>query len=184
MRHPRLLTSQNAVLLIVDVQERFRKVMSDFPELIKSIVTLAEAAKILKVPVVVTEQYPQGLGSTVAEIQSALGEHKQFEKSCFSTCGGQDFNDWLSGQERRQIIVCGIEAHVCVCQSVHDLLAQNYQVHVVTDAIASRIPKNKDIGIQKMVSSGALVSSVEMALFEMLKESGTDDFKAVQKLVK
>ncbi len=184
MRHPRLLTSQNAVLLIVDVQERFRRVMADYPVLIKNISILAEAAKILRVPVVVTEQYPQGLGSTVPEIQGVLGEHKQFEKSCFSTCGNPEFNDWLKAQKRSQIIVSGIEAHVCVNQSVHDLLGQNYQVHVVTDAISSRIPTNKDIGIQKMVSSGALVSSVEMALFEMLQESGTDDFKAVQKLVK
>lgn len=184
MRHPRLLTSQNAVLLIVDVQERFRAVMGDFPELIKNISILAKACKILKVPVVVTEQYPQGLGSTVAEIQAALGEHKQFEKSCFSTCGSIEFDEWLKQKNRKQIIVSGIEAHVCVSQSVHDLLARDYQVHVVTDAIASRIPRNKEVGIQKMTSSGALFSSVEMALFEMLQESGTDDFKAVQKLVK
>ena len=184
MPHPRLLTEDQAVLLIVDVQESFRKHMQDFSTLTKNIVILSEASKILKLPVFVTEQYPKGLGSTVSEIADSLSGHQQFEKSCFSCCQFPPFVDALKKTGRKQIMVSGIEAHVCVNQTVHDLLHAGYTVHLITDAIASRFPHNKQVGIEKMVASGAIISSVEMALFEMLVESGTEKFKAVQKLVK
>lgn len=138
----------------------------------------------MKVPVVVTEQYPQGLGKIVAEISACLGDHKQFEKSCFSCCGNAEFMAYLDETERKQIIVTGIEAHVCVSQTVHDLLQSGYTPHLVTDAISSRFPKNREVGIEKMVQSGAVMSSLETALFEMLVESGTETFKSVQRLVK
>lgn len=183
-RHPRLLDGQQAVLLIIDVQESFRKHIQDFANLTRNISILVEASKILKVPVVVTEQYPQGLGKIVAEIAACLGEHKQFEKSCFSCCGSAEFMSYLDDTERKQVIVTGIEAHVCVSQTVHDLLHAGYMPHLVTDAISSRFARNREIGIEKMVQSGAVSSCVEMALFEMLVESGTETFKAVQRLVK
>ncbi len=184
MRHPRVLDSQKAVLLIVDVQESFRKHIPEFSDLTRNIAILVEASKILQLPVFVTEQYPQGLGKTVAEISACVGNHQHFEKSCFSCCGSEPFLDALNGTGRKQIIVCGIEAHVCISQTVHDLLAQGYSPHIVSDAVASRFPKNKEVGLSKMVASGAVLSSVEMALFEMLIESGTENFKAVQRLVK
>ncbi len=184
MRHSRLLSSQEAVLLIVDVQESFRKHIADFANLTRNISILVEASKILKLPVIVTEQYPSGLGNTVTEISACLGEHKQFEKSCFSCCQSIDFLSALEDVGRKQIIVTGIEAHVCVSQTVHDLLAGGYSPHIISDAIASRSQKNKEIGIEKMIVSGAVISSVEMALFEMLVESGTESFKAIQRLVK
>jgi nicotinamidase-related amidase len=184
MRHSHLLSSNEAVLLIVDVQESFRKHIADFANMTRNISILVEASKILKVPVIVTEQYPQGLGHTVTEISACLGEHKQFEKSCFSCCQSKDFMTGLNDSGRKQVLVTGIEAHVCVNQTVHDLLSEGYGVHIITDAISSRSQKNKEIGIQKMLSSGAIVSSVEMALFEMLVESGTENFKLIQRLVK
>lgn len=184
MRHPRILDSNNAVLLIVDVQESFRKHISEFADLSRNIVILVEASKILQVPVFLTEQYPQGLGKSVSEISACLGEHQQFDKNCFS-CGGVDaFMTALSETGRKQVIVCGIEAHVCISQTVHDLLEHGYSPHIVVDAIGSRSPKNKEVAINKMVTSGAVLSCVEMALFEMLVESGTEKFKAVQRLVK
>lgn len=180
----RILDAKEAALLIVDVQEGFRKQLRDLDILTRNITILAEAAKILKIPVILTEQYPQGLGKTIAEISACLGEHKYFEKTAFSCCQAENFLDTVENLGRKQIIVCGIEAHVCVCLTVHELMANGYSVHVVSDAIASRSQKNRDIGWEKMVQSGAIPSCVEMALFEMLREAGTEQFKAVQRLVK
>lgn len=180
----RILDAKEAALLIVDVQEGFRKQLRDLDILTRNITILAEAAKILKIPVLLTEQYPQGLGKTIAEIAACLGEHKYFEKNSFSCCQAEGFLDTIENFGRTQIIVCGIEAHVCVCLTVHELMNHGYTVHVVSDAIASRSVKNQAIGWEKMIQSGAIPSCVEMALFEMLRESGTEQFKAVQRLVK
>ena len=184
MRHERMLDAQKAVLLIVDVQESFRKIIPDFSNMTRNISILVEAAKILKVPVIVTEQYPQGLQKIVAEITAILGDHQLFEKSCFSCCQLEGFMKGLEGLGRKQVMVTGIEAHVCVNQTAHDLLGAGYQVHLIMDAIASRFPKNQEVGVQKMLSSGAIPSSTEVALFEMLRESQTETFKAVQRLIK
>lgn len=184
MRHPNLLKREDSVLLIVDVQESFRSNINDFSNITRNITIMAEAAKILKLPVVVTEQYPQGLGNIVAEISACLGEHKLFEKSCFSCCGNEAFMSHFEGLGRKQIVVTGIEAHVCISQTVHDLIEAGYQVHLVTDAISSRSVKNKEVGIHKMAQAGAIQSSVEAALFEMLVEANTETFKSVQRLVK
>lgn len=183
-RNPRILDRDEAVLFIIDVQESFRKVLPDFSELTKNISILIEAMKILDVPIVVTEQYPRGLGHTVEELSGVLGKHELFEKNCFSSYGIPALSNWLKESRKTQVILAGIETHVCVNQTAHDLLWNNFQVHLVTDAVSSRIPANKLLGIEKIVSSGAVPSSVEMALFEMLVEAGTDRFKAVQKLVK
>lgn len=184
MRHPRVLDRDQALLLVIDVQEAFRKVLPDFGDLTESISKLVRGCHILNVPVVVTEQYPRGLGRTVPELTDHLGEHKIYEKECFSSCGVEDLMNYLAHKRSRQIIVCGIEAHVCVNQTSHDLLHKGYSVHLITDAITSRSPRNKEVGIQKILSAGAVPSSVELALFEMLVESGTEAFKSVQKLVK
>ncbi len=183
-RHPRILSSSEAVLFIIDVQEAFRKVLVDFDSLCKNIAIMAQAAKIIDIPVVITEQYPRGLGATVPEIAEHVGKHEYFDKSCFSALALDSLLDWLRKSGRTQVILSGIEAHVCVSQTAHDLLHNGYQVHLITDAIQSRIPSNKEVGLSKMIGSGAVPSSVEAALFEMLMESGTDAFKAVQKLVK
>jgi nicotinamidase-related amidase len=184
MRHPRLLDKENTLLLIIDVQESFRKHIQDFPNLTRDIAILVEASKVLKLPVVLTEQYPQGLGATVKEISACLGEHEYFQKNCFSCCQQESFVKYLQSLNRKQVLVTGIECHVCVNQTVHDLLAMNYSPHIVVDAVASRASKNKEIGLSKMFASGAVPSSVEMALFELLKESGTEAFKAIQRLIK
>lgn len=184
MRHPNMIDKDEALLLIVDVQEGFRKQLKDLDALTRNITILAEAAKILRLPVFVTEQYPQGLGKTIAEITACLGEHKYFQKSCFSCCGAESFLQELDASGRNHIIICGIEAHVCINQTVHELLQHGKSVHVVYDAIASRQERNKEIAWHKMLSSGAVGSCVEMILFEMLMEAGTEQFKAVQRLVK
>jgi nicotinamidase-related amidase len=184
MRHPRLLDKENTLLLIVDVQESFRKHIQDFANLTRDISILVEASKVLKIPVILTEQYPEGLGATVKEISAVLGEHEYFKKNCFSCCQQESFVTYVKSLSRKQVLVTGIETHVCVSQTVHDLLSMDFLPHVVVDAVGSRSTKNKEIGLQKMVASGATVSCLEMALFELLVESGTETFKAVQRLIK
>lgn len=184
MRHPNVLNRDDAVLFIIDVQEGFRKVLQDFDQLAKGISILIEGMKVLDVPIVVTEQYPRGLGKTVEELSQLLGEHQYFEKNCFSSAAIPELLSWLKHSGKHQVILCGIETHVCVNQTAHDLLHHGYSVHLITDAVASRVASNKAVGIEKIVNSGGIVSSVEMALFEMLVEAGTDKFKAIAKLVK
>jgi len=179
-----MLDRQQALLLIVDVQEAFRKILPDAADLSRNISIMVEAAKILDVPVFVTEQYPKGLGKTFPEIMTVVAEHQYFEKNAFSCCGAAGFLDALKNTGRKQVVVCGIEAHVCVNQTVHDLLQSGYDVHLLTDVVSSRLPSNKAVGIEKMVASGAVRSCLEMALFEMLVESGNDTFKSVQRLIK
>jgi len=184
MRHPHLLTIENALLLIIDVQEKFREHIHDFSSVLKTIATLVEATKILEIPVVVTEQYPEGLGPTVSEVSMRLGPHKRFCKNVFSCCQQKDFVTYLKSSRRLQVIVTGIECHVCVSQSVLDLLAYGFAPHVVTEAVASRLPENKEVGLKKMVGAGAVISSLETALFELLAQAGDERFKAVQNLIK
>lgn len=172
------------MLLIVDVQEKFRNHIDQFANLVTAITTMVKASKILDIPVVVTEQYPTGLGPTVSEIAAVLGAHKRFSKQAFSCCQQDDLLDYLKQSKRPQVIVCGIESHVCVNQSVHDLIAAGYAPHLIVEAIGSRSIDNKKVGLKKMIHSGAILSSVEMALFELLKDSDNAKFKAVQQLVK
>ena len=172
----RTLDRERTALVVVDVQEAFRPAVPDFDDVVENTLRLMKGAKILGVPVVVTEQYPKGLGSTVEE----LGEVEPVEKSCFSAARADGFD--LDGRE--QALVCGIEAHVCVSQTAHDLLERGVEVHVASDAVSSRTAANKEVGLHKMEQSGAIVTSVETALFELLEVSGTDEFKQVQGLIK
>jgi len=185
-RHKNLLDASKSVLLIVDVQERFRPHIEGYGALVAATVTLIKACETLGVPIIVSEQYTKGLGPTVDEIKSLEGAKPwhYFEKNCFSAVGAEGFEDRLVKLGRKQIIVCGIETHVCVNQTVHGLLQLGFEPHVVVDAVASRSAVNKEIGLQKMFASGAHPASVEMALFEMLVEAGTVKFKEVQSLVK
>jgi nicotinamidase-related amidase len=186
-RHKNILEVGNTLLVVVDVQERFRGHIDKYEALIAQVVTLVRALKILAVPVVITEQYPQGLGPTVTEIKNieAAGQSPAyFEKNYFSAAQAADFVDYLEKSGRKQIIVCGIETHVCVSQTVHDLLCRGYQTHVVVDAVASRNVLDRETGLEKMFASGSLPTTVEMVLFELLVRSGTADFKQVQSLVK
>ena len=173
-----MLRRDDAILVVVDAQEAFRKAVADFPEVAGKTATLVEAARILGVPAVVTEQYPRGLGATADEV--GLAGERVLEKTVFAASRADGFD--LQG--RRQAIVCGIEAHVCVHQTVADLTARGVEVHLVADAIASRDPRNKEIALQRAEKVGATPTTVEMALLELCERAGTDEFKAVQRLIK
>jgi nicotinamidase-related amidase len=184
MRHPRLLDNANTLLLVIDMQESFRKIIQDFGNLTRNISILVEASKILNLPVIVSEQYPKGLGGTALDLQSILGTHEKFAKQAFSCCQQENFINYLNSLGRKQVIVTGIETHVCVSQTVHDLLALGFSPHVIFEATTSRSAKNKEIGLEKMASAGAIISSIETALFEMVKDSSSESFKATQQLIK
>ena len=169
-----------AALVIVDVQEGFRKAIEGFEQLAAATATLLRGAIVLGVPVVVTEQYPRGLGPTVPEVAEHLPAGLEpITKTVFSAAAADGFD--LRGRD--QAIVCGIEAHVCVNQTVLDLLSAGTEVHVVRDAVGSRTEENRELGLAKAERAGAWQTSVETALFELLGEAGSEDFKAVQGLV-
>ena len=185
MRHEHTLDAARAALVVIDMQESFRTVIADFAATTARIARAVAGAQLLHVPVIVTEQYPKGLGRTAAEICAALpAGFEPIEKTAFSSCGAQEFVAQLEQTGARQVIVCGIEAHICVNQTTHDLLARGYQVHLLTDCITARTADNKQIGLTKMQASGALPSSTELALFELLRDARHEQFKAVQRLIK
>ena len=181
----RLLSADKAALLIVDIQEKFLPVVFAAERLIKKTAALIEAAKLLELPIVVSEQYPKGLGSTVKALSDIIPESAvRLEKSAFGCLGDQGIADHLKSLGRSQIMVCGLEAHVCVNQTVHQLLAAKYQVHLIEDALATRDPVNLEIGVRKMRDAGALPSCVEMAIFELMQDCKHPKFKAIQALIK
>jgi nicotinamidase-related amidase len=184
-RHPALLRREDTGLIVVDVQEAFRPVIDGFDGVARNCGLLAEGFGVLGRPVLVSEQYPKGLGHTVDEVAERLPEGVEpVEKLRFSACGVAPFDRALEAAGARAWVVCGIEAHVCVNQTVHDLLARGYDVHLAADAVSSRTAANRALGLDKAAAAGARVTSAEMALFEMLEEAGSPEFKAISKLVR
>ena len=174
------LQADRTTLVVVDVQEGFRRAIPDFERVAKATATLIAGAGTIGIPVVITEQYPKGLGETAAEVAEHLPDGTQpLEKVVFSAADAEGFD--LGGRD--QALVCGIETHVCVNQTVLDLLEGDTEVQVVEDAVGSRTEENKQVGLHKMERAGAVLTSVETALFELLGRVGTDEFKAVQKLI-
>jgi nicotinamidase-related amidase len=185
MHHPHTLGLGRTALAIIDMQEAFRASISDFTETAARIALVAHAAQLLDVPIIVTEQYPRGLGATAGEIKTVLPETQEMiEKTAFSACGARGFETALERANAHHVLICGIEAHICVNQTTHDLLARGFQVHLLTDCITARSTQNKEIAFAKMQQSGALPSSTEMALFELMRDAKHEQFKAIQKLIK
>ena len=180
MAPARVLDRDRAALVVVDVQEAFRPVVLDFERVAGSAATLVRGAHALGIPVAATEQYPRGLGRTVPEVAEHLGPVEPVEKLCFSAAAADGFEL----DSREQVLLCGIESHVCVSQTAHDLLDRGLEVHVARDAVSSRTGENRELGLQKMEAAGAVVTSVETALFELVGAAGSDEFKAIQALVK
>jgi nicotinamidase-related amidase len=174
------LDADRAALVVVDVQDAFRKAVPDFERIAQATATLVRGAQAVGVPILITEQYPQGLGTTVPEVREQLGdEFEPIEKVVFSAAEADGFD--LAGRD--QALVCGIETHVCVNQTALDLLADGVEVHVCEDAVGSRFAESKSVGLNKMEQAGAVLTSVETALFELVGRAGTDSFKQVQKLI-
>jgi nicotinamidase-related amidase len=185
MPHPRMLDRQHSALLVIDVQEGYRGLTVEHERMQRGVRRLVEAAQVVGVPILATEQYPKGLGHLVPEIAEAFPAGTEvIEKMSLSCCGTPRFAERLKGLRRSQFLVCGIEAHACVNQTVHDLLERGYQVHVPFDAISSRFEHDYRVGWEKMLSSGAIASSVEMACLEWVRTAAVPEFKAIHKLIK
>jgi nicotinamidase-related amidase len=179
------LTPPQAVLIVIDVQSKLTPAMPPqvYERMRATTAMLVEAAGLFGIPVVTTEQYPQGIGHTVPELTAACAGGV-IEKTSFGCCGEPAFLDKLKQLGRRQLIVTGMEAHVCVYQTVLGLLAAGYHVHLVRDAICSRRKEDYRAGVSNAARAGALVITAEMALFQLLKDSRHDQFRTISKLVK
>jgi len=181
----RLLRPETSCLLVVDIQEKFVPVIHEYDRVIANTRILLKAAGLLEVPVIVSEQYPKGLGHTVAELVDAFPlKTEVHDKTAFGCLEDAALRERLDALGRKQVVVAGIEAHVCVNQTVNQLLGAGYEVHLVEDALGSRIPESREIAVRKMVSCGAIASCVEMALFEWLGDAKHPRFKDVQALIK
>jgi|LSQX01.1.fsa_nt_gb nicotinamidase-related amidase len=177
------LQSHEAVMLIIDIQQRLVPAMARRESVIKNTEILVETAKKLGIPIVVTEQYPKGLGKTVEKIGEKLDTGFVYEKITFSACT-QEVMSALERLGRKKVIVTGMETHVCVFQSVRGLLESGYMVFVVEDAVCSRRPRNHKLGLSLMHDMGAVITSTETIFFDLLKQAGTPLFRELSKLIK
>jgi hypothetical protein len=178
-----MLEIDNTVLAVIDIQGKLASLMHDRKSLYDNAARIIRAAAVLGIEVICTEQHPDGLGPTVAE----LAEHLDVEpipKFAFSCCGEPAFETALKSTGRTQVLLTGIETHICVYQTAVDLLAGGYEVYVLTDAVSSRTEANRLLGLQRMKDAGAVMTGVEMALFEMLKVAKGDTFKQIVRIVK
>jgi len=181
-RSPELMRVQDSVLLVVDVQEKLIPHIAHHENLIRNVGRLVDAAKLTTVPVMATEQYPKGLGATVAEVKERLPE-PCLEKLAFSCVGDDVARKQLAQLARQKVLLCGVETHVCIQQTAFDLMAEGYQVFLPVDAVSSRDTADHDVAIRRMESHGVVVTTVEACLFEWCEQAGTDLFKEVRKLV-
>lgn len=179
------LERSNAQLVVVDVQEKLCRAMEPavLEQLAGNISILLDAAAELGLPTIVTEQYVKGLGSTLPVLKEKLTA-TPLEKMTFSCCGGEGFMQALAASDRRQVILTGMESHVCVLQTALELLNAGYVVHLVTDAVMSRKKANWKTALKTLTSAGAVLTSTEAALFQLLKVAGTEEFKKLSKLVR
>lgn len=176
-----LLQAEQCALVVVDIQEKLLPPIFNKDELLKNSQLLIRIANVLEIPMVVTTQYAQGLGAVVPEIASLINHAGVIDKLDFSCFGSNDFRSILKSLpgNRNTLLLCGMEAHICVMQTALGALNDGYLVHVATDAIGSRVRWNWDIGIDRMRAAGAVISSTEMMIYELLRCSGTEEFKQI-----
>ncbi len=179
-----MLNIENCCLAVVDVQGKLAQLMYECEYLIKNIQILIKAAKILNIPILWCQQRPEALGPTVGEIAELLAGSEPVNKLSFSCCGCEKFNNELDALNRTEVILCGIETHVCIYQTAVDLLAKAKMVHVIADAVSSRTLENKQTALEKMRDKGANIDSTEMVLFELLKTAEHPKFREIARLVK
>ncbi|WP_321367055.1 isochorismatase family protein [uncultured Desulfuromusa sp.] len=179
------LDAEKTVLVVIDVQEKLAPAMNQrlYGQLILHVNLLIEGFKALDLPIIATEQYSKGLGHTVAELQGAT-DQVCIEKMAFSCCGDENFLTALEKTGAKQVLIVGMESHVCVFQTVLDLLDRGYVVHLASDAICSRFESDYTNAIRTAAKAGAVITTTETALFQLVKVAGTDEFKAISKLIR
>ncbi len=179
--HPRI---DDALLLIVDVQGKLARLVHESEAMIRQQRLLIQACRLLGLPILWAEQLPEKLGPTVPELAEVLDGFEPLAKSSFGCCGDEGLMAAIEASGRRQVLLCGIEAHVCVWQTAAELLNRGYAVHLIADAVSSRSAVNRDIALRRMEAAGVHLSNVEMALFEMMRDAGHPRFRDVSGLLK
>jgi nicotinamidase-related amidase len=180
-----MLDRQASVLVVIDVQEGYRGLTVAHERMQRGVQTLIRAAAVFGLPVIATEQYPKGIGHLVPEVAALLPEGTPVvEKMTMSCCAAPEFVERLRATGRRQVVVCGIEAHACVNQTVHELLDLGFGVHVPWDALSSRFEHDYRVGWEKMIGSGAVPTTVEMTCLEWVRTAAAPEFKQIHRLIK
>jgi len=180
-----MLSVDNTVLVVIDMQGKLAEIMHDKENLFANLERIIKGVLVLDLPIIWTEQVPEKLGPTLPQFSELLtGSSNPIPKSSFSCCGVASFTDALESSGRKQILMTGIEAHVCVYQTTLDLLANGYEVQIVTDAVSSRTPENRNLALNRVKDAGAILTSTEMALFELLRVAEGPQFKQIAKIVK
>lgn len=179
-----ILDKSNTVLLIIDIQERLAAVMKMKDAVVENCLHLIELSKMLSIPIIVTEQYPKGLGPTVEPIRNALADYRPVEKLTFSCCDEPSFLDAIRNLNSKTLIVTGMETHICILQTSIGLLREGFNVHLVQDAVCSRTKENWRTACEFLRDAGAVITCTETALFQLLQRAGTEEFKAISKRIK
>jgi nicotinamidase-related amidase len=179
-----MLNKDNAALVIIDIQSKLWNVMYEKEALLENAQKLVKGMQILGIPIILTEQNPRGLGPTVPELAEAIPEVKPLSKMEFSCCRNREFKVALDDLLRRQILICGIESHICVYQTALALLGSGYEVQVIADVVSSRSVRNRDIALSRLQSEGAKLTVSEMALYELLGTAESPQFKEMLKVIK
>ncbi len=179
-----MISAADTALVLVDVQAKLVPAMHNKEILLENLIRLLRGLRVLGVPILWTEQNPAGLGPTLPEIANLLPDQKPIGKFSFSCCGSEQFVEKLNALNRKNLLIAGIEAHVCVYQTAADLISLQCNVQIVADAVASRTPENKLIGLEKSKTVGASLTSTETVLFELLKDAKSEKFKEISKIVK
>ncbi len=181
---PARFDATRTALVVVDIQEKFRDLIHGMDQVVTGTSRLIRFCQLLDIPIVVTEHYPRGLGVTQSDIRRLFKPFNCIEKINFSCCGSDDFNEALQKLGRDQIILCGIETHVCIYQTAFDLMHRGKQVAVAVDAVSSCSPSDREIGLKRMSEIGVQSMGVQMLMFEILKKAGTEQFKKAAPILK
>jgi len=179
-----LISREGTVLVIIDVQEKLFPLIFEKEKVLNNILKMIQFAKIINMPIILTEQYPKGLGRTIPEIKEIIPEIKPVEKIEFSCFGSEKFRLLLRDLGAKTLIITGIETHICVAQTSLDGLSNGYRVCVISDATSSRNLEDKNVALERMRQSGIIVASTEMIIYELLRVAGTQEFKESLKLIK
>lgn len=179
-----MLNEKETALIIIDVQGKLARMVAESEQLVKNLRQLISAFKTMSIPIVWVEQYPEGLGKTIPEISELLVNQTPFSKYTFSALGNKDIENEIEKLNRKQWLVCGIETHICVYQTAMDLLAKNYEVEIVSDAVSSRTKESKALALSKLQKKGVGLTNIEMCVYELIKNSKTDIFKKILPLFK
>jgi len=179
-----MLEVDQTALLIIDVQDRLYRAMHEKEVLAENIEKLIRGIRVLGIPLIATEQYPGGIGPTIPKIASLLEGVPVISKLSFSCCGDPVFLDAFRALNRKQVIIAGIESHVCVYQTTMDLLDRGYEVQIVADGVSSRTAWSRDLGLQKMRDEGAKITGTEIVLFELLKSAEAETFREISQIIK